>query len=83
MNGCPFDGDCGACQANGGPMVCHCLGVTEDQLVSALVTLGLRTVKDVRRHTGAGTGCNACHLKIQSYIEVHSSSWSAEICSAR
>jgi NifU-like protein len=83
MNGCPFAGDCGNCQAHGGPVVCGCLGVTEDELVTALTTLGLRTVKEVRRHTGAGGGCNACHRKIQSYLETYSSSSSPEICSAR
>ena len=82
MNGCPFAGDCGSCQAQGGPVVCGCLGVTEDELVTALTTLGLRSVKEVRRHTGAGDGCNACHRKIQIYIQSYSSS-SAEICSAR
>ena len=82
MNGCPFGGDCDRCQAADGPVVCHCLGVTEDELVAALTNHGLRTVRDVRRHTGAGTGCNGCHRRIEVYIQSYSSS-SAEICSAR
>jgi bacterioferritin-associated ferredoxin len=81
MNGCPRGADCGGCQMYGGPMVCHCLQVTEDQLVSALTTLELRTVREVRRLTGAGDGCTACHRKIQKYIDTYSSS--PEICSAR
>jgi bacterioferritin-associated ferredoxin len=82
MNGCPRGADCGGCQMYGGPMVCHCLQVTEDQLVSALTTLELRTVREVRRLTGAGTGCNCCHTRIQLLLQTYSSS-SAEICSAR
>jgi bacterioferritin-associated ferredoxin len=83
MTGCPFDGDCATCLAAGGPVVCRCLGVTEEVVVSAVTTLGLRTVKEVRRHTGAGEGCNACHRKIQLYLDTYSSSPSLEICSAR
>ena len=82
MSGCPFGGDCDRCLAAGGPVVCHCLGVTEEELVTALTTHDLRTVRDVRRQTGAGTGCNACHRRIEVYIQSYSSS-SAEICSAR
>jgi bacterioferritin-associated ferredoxin len=83
MNGCQPGLDCGDCQMFGGAMVCHCMQVTEDQLLSALVTLELRSVKDVRTHIGAGTGCNACHRRIQSYLDNQPSSSSLEICSAR
>ena len=83
VNGCPFDSDCDSCTALGGSVVCHCLGVTEDVVVSALITLELRNLRDVRRHTGAGSGCNACHCRIQSLLENYSSSSSPEICSAR
>jgi bacterioferritin-associated ferredoxin len=82
MVGCPRGGDCSSCLALGGPVVCHCLGVTEDQLISAVATQDLRTLQEVRRRTGAGTGCNACHRRICIYLESYSSS-SAEICSAR
>jgi bacterioferritin-associated ferredoxin len=64
-------------------MVCHCLRITEDQLVTAVTTLELRTVPDVRRHTGAGDGCTACHRKIQSYLDAYSSAPPPDICSAR
>ena len=82
MIDCLYEGDCGSCLAMGGPVVCRCLGIREDELIEALTTLELRTLRDVRRHTGAGTGCNACHRRIQLYIETYSSS-PAEICSAR
>ena len=68
MSGCPRGGDCGSCLSLGGPVVCHCLGVTEEQLASALAAFELRTLKEVRRQTGAGTGCNACHKRLQCYI---------------
>lgn len=66
----------------GGPVICHCLQVTESDLMTALQTLEIRTVRDVRRATGAGDGCTACHRKIQSYIDSYASS-SPEILSAR
>jgi bacterioferritin-associated ferredoxin len=83
MDGCVFDGDCDTCLAEGGPVVCRCLGITEDELVSALVTLELRTLRDVRRNTGAGTGCTACHRRIQLCLDAYSPSSSPDICSAR
>jgi len=83
MNGCPRGADCGGCQMYGGPMVCHCVQITEEQLVTAVATLELRTICDVRRLTGAGEGCNACHRKIQTYLDAYSSSSSPDICSAR
>ncbi len=36
--------------------MCRCLRVTEETVVTAIVTLGLRTVAEVRRATEAGTG---------------------------
>lgn len=81
INGCPKGADCGGCQMLGGPMVCHCLRVTETDLVTAITTLEIRTVSDVRRLTGAGDGCTACHRKIQSYIDTHSAV--PAICSVR
>lgn len=82
MSGCPREGDCQSCQALDGPVVCHCLGVTEGQLVSAVAVQDLRTLQEVRRLTGAGTGCNACHRRIRLCLESYSPS-SVEICSAR
>jgi NAD(P)H-nitrite reductase large subunit len=45
------------------------LQVTEGMLVQAVTTLELRTVADVRRCTGAGDGCTACHRRIKQYLE--------------
>ncbi len=81
-DGCQFDGDCGSCLEAGGPVVCHCLGIREDEIVSTLITLKLRSIREVRRQTGAGAGCSCCHRKLQNYIDTYSSS-PLEICSAR
>lgn len=82
MVDCPRGGDCRSCLTLGGPVVCHCLGVTEEELATAVTAMGLRSIREVRRETGAGTGCNACHRRIQLLVESYSSS-AAEICSAR
>jgi bacterioferritin-associated ferredoxin len=50
-------------------IVCRCLGVTELELVEALSTEEVRDLKDVRRHTRAGSGCMACHQLIRMYLE--------------
>jgi NAD(P)H-nitrite reductase large subunit len=50
-------------------IVCRCLRVTESELVEALSTEEICDLKDVRRSTGAGSGCMACHRRIKEYLE--------------
>jgi NifU-like protein len=70
MNSCPSrTSDCGTCP---GKVVCHCLQVTEEVVLEAVTTFGLRTVKEVRLHTGAGDGCTACHRTIRRFLDRHS-----------
>lgn len=64
----PCAGPCAGCPDR---VVCRCLKVTEGVIVDAIVTLGLRTVKDVKSATGAGDGCTCCHARIREYLEVH------------
>jgi bacterioferritin-associated ferredoxin len=52
-------------------VVCHCMQVTEAQVVTALTVLDLRSVKDIRQCTGAGDGCTACHKALRKYLEQH------------
>jgi len=40
--------------------LCRCLGISEDEVVTAIQVFDLETVGDVRRCTGAGTGCTSC-----------------------
>lgn len=64
----PCAGPCAGCPDR---IVCRCLKVTEGVLVEAIVTLGLRTVGDVRAAIGAGDGCTCCHKHIREYLETH------------
>jgi NAD(P)H-nitrite reductase large subunit len=78
-------GSCRSCATVGScpdRVVCRCLKVTEQTIVTAIVGLGLRTVKEVRQATEAGDGCTCCHREIAAYLAVYSSS-SAPICSAK
>jgi bacterioferritin-associated ferredoxin len=50
-------------------VVCHCLQITETALLDAIQTLDLQTIKDVRRHTGAGDGCTCCHGRLRRCLE--------------
>jgi bacterioferritin-associated ferredoxin len=77
-------GSCRSCATVGScpdRVVCRCLKVTEQEVVSAIVTLGLRTVKEVRQATEAGDGCTCCHKEIAAYLAVYSPSSSPLICS--
>lgn len=80
-------GSCHSCPAVGScpdRVVCRCLRVTEEVVVAAIMTLGLRTVGEVRQATDAGTGCNCCHREIAAYLTVYSpSSSSPNMCSAK
>jgi len=49
--------------------VCRCLQVTEEVLANAFARGDIRTLRDIRRHTGAGDGCMACHRRLAAYLE--------------
>ena len=51
-------------------VVCRCLQVTEDEVVTMIAALGLRTVHEVQRVTGAGDGCTCCHEEIRKQLQV-------------
>ena len=79
-------GSCRSCPSVGScpdRVVCQCLRVTEETIVSAIVTLGLRTVKEVRQSTDAGEGCTCCHKELAAYLTVYSPSSSPNMCSAK
>lgn len=73
---CP--GDCSSCPER---MVCSCLQVSEAEIVGAIQTLGVRTLKELRHTTGAGTGCNCCHTELRAYLRVNLAVMTAEVCS--
>jgi len=50
-------------------VVCNCFGVTDREIVKAIVENNLRTVEQVTYYTKAGGGCGKCHPKIEALIE--------------
>jgi bacterioferritin-associated ferredoxin len=58
-----------ACTDCPAKVVCHCLQVTEAAVIEAITSLDLRSLKEVRRHTGAGDGCTCCHAQIRQYLQ--------------
>ena len=56
-----------------GRMVCRCLQVTEQEVVTMVATLGLREVHEVRTMTGAGDGCTCCHDEINKILTLANS----------
>lgn len=61
------------CAGCPGEYVCHCLKVTEEMVFEA-VALGAESVAELKRLTGAGDGCTACHRRLNELIEVASRS---------
>ncbi len=49
-------------------VVCHCLRVSESQVVDCIAVSGCRTVRDVMQQIGAGGGCTACHCRIRELL---------------
>ena len=49
-------------------VVCACLHVTERQLRSAVEQSGVQDVRELMRATEAGTGCTACHGRLESCL---------------
>ena len=37
-------------------------------VVEAIITLGLRTVKEIRQYTEAGDGCTCCHHELRRLL---------------
>jgi bacterioferritin-associated ferredoxin len=68
-----MDSKCTPEACSGCPLkvVCRCLQITEAAVVDAITSLDLRTLREVRRHTGAGEGCTCCHGALRDYLEQH------------
>lgn len=68
--------DCRVCPSE---VICRCLRVTEEEVVIAIRTLEVRTIREIRQTTGAGDGCTACHRKLKALIEQHTPSEKKEL----
>jgi len=70
-------GSCGSCPSVGScgdRVVCRCLGVVEDTIISAIRYQGARTVRELKTITGAGDGCMCCRQELRHYLTVYASS---------
>jgi bacterioferritin-associated ferredoxin len=67
-------GTCRSCPSVGScpdRIVCRCFRVTEQAVIAAILTLGVRTVKELRQATEAGGGCTCCHKELRQYLDVY------------
>jgi bacterioferritin-associated ferredoxin len=67
----PMNCDHSSCSDCPGRIVCRCLQVTEDVIVDTITRLELHSVREIRRHTGAGEGCTCCHRELLACLEQH------------
>jgi bacterioferritin-associated ferredoxin len=65
---------CAAESCHGCPerVVCRCLNITEQEIVGAITTRDLSSIRELRRHTGAGDGCTCCHEVLKEYLARYS-----------
>jgi len=68
MNGMKSATSCTDCPAR---VVCRCLQISEETVVEAIAELGVRNIRELRRCTGAGEGCTACHVELQELLLEH------------
>ena len=66
-----------------GGYVCACLQITEQQLLDTLSNQPVCSLRDLRRTTGAGDGCTACHDVLSRYLNAGGQPSCPPICSDR
>jgi bacterioferritin-associated ferredoxin len=52
-------------------MVCYCFGLRESDVRSTMYSSGCAHLKEIMDCSGAGTGCTACHRRIQAVLNSH------------
>lgn len=57
-----------ATAAEDGGILCHCAKVAESTVREKVEEGGITTIGDIIEATGAGSGCRACHCRIQRVI---------------
>jgi bacterioferritin-associated ferredoxin len=50
-------------------VVCRCLNVTETQIIQAITTHDVHTIRELKRLANAGDGCTCCHAQLQEYLD--------------
>jgi NAD(P)H-nitrite reductase large subunit len=54
-------------------MVCYCYGLRESDIQQTVQLHGCQELKAVMSCSGAGTGCTACHRRIQAVMNKQAS----------
>lgn len=49
--------------------MCHCAKVAESTVYEVINKGGVKTIEAVTRETGAGSGCGACHCRINRVLQ--------------
>ncbi len=47
---------------------CYCLGITQKKVLRAMSEQGITGVEDIRRMTGACTGCQSCRRELDQLV---------------
>ena len=55
----------------GSQIICHCFGVTEKQIIDAILNNGAKTFDDISKITSAGLACGRCRENIKAIIARH------------
>ncbi len=50
-------------------IICHCMNVSEHEIVDAIKNKEAQTVQDIMDITGAGTGCGSCIDELENILK--------------
>lgn len=52
-------------------IVCYCYQVSHRQILNAIEEKNLQTVSEIRKFTGAGSGCGSCRTDVEEILEIY------------
>ncbi len=61
-------------------VICRCLGVTTEEIDTALNVFNAESVQDLKQQTGAGSGCTACHRMLRQILAARAEQPLADRC---
>jgi bacterioferritin-associated ferredoxin len=71
-------------ESSGERVVCRCLQIAECEIVGAIISSDICTLKQLCSRTDAGNGCTACHAELARLLEKHTyASAASPICSVK
>ena len=50
-------------------IICYCYQVSKNKIVEIIKSNNLKAISDIRKLTGAGSGCGSCRFEVEEILE--------------